>query len=267
MTFWTLPLAFLLAAGLYSVLPVRAFLATVIRSFYNSVKKLLIRTAGEESAHLTPLLFLLFVTAIFCILGGIFEHVHPLMNALLIAPLIDFPLFSREALSVREALEDGLCTTDEELAEYEQRVMHAIGLLAEQTARNTLPLLMLCIVFTPFHLAPAAAWAFYAMRLCAAEGCSVSQKADEWLSRMGEYVLVWAILPTAALCGTELGMAYRARKQGVQPVLLNAVGVDPMLRRGHRPVTGDISQSCLCVCLAMAVIYVPVMFLMVVLGG
>ena len=40
MTFWTLPLAFLLAAGLYSVLPVRAFLATVMRSFYNSVNYL-----------------------------------------------------------------------------------------------------------------------------------------------------------------------------------------------------------------------------------
>lgn len=255
MIFWMLPLSVALSAVFAAIPDWDAHLARMTRAFFSFIRAFLLRTAGEDSVRLTPLLSLLFLAAIFCIIGGFAEAIFPLLSALLIAPLIDLPIPIRRALDVREALEDGECTNEEELAAYESRVMAAVSQLALRSAQRSLPLIGLCALFAPFHLAPAAAWTIYALHLLALDGFAVCQKADAALSRAGEKMMIFFIIPTAALCGTEMGMAARARKQGVQSVLLSAVGVDPRLRRGHRPVTGDISQSCLCVCVALTVCY------------
>ena len=70
--------------------------------------------------------------------------------------------------------------------------------------------------------------------------------------------------PTA-LSSTSFAPRLRARRRGAKDVLLSAVGVDPTFKSGHRPVTGDISQSCLCVCVALGLMYAVVTAVMFVL--
>lgn len=255
MIFLMLPLAFALSFALIYLPNTGDYVARALRAFFAGVKKWLQKTAGEESARLYPLLSLLFLAALLCILGGLLEAVHPLLSALLVVPVIVLPDLIRDALDVREALEEGECTSDEQRRAYEQRVIASIGTLAQESAHRLVPLALIGALTAPFHLAPAAVWTLYALHLLAQDGCAACKKADDFLSRLGEAALILAILPTAALCGTEMGMAARARKHGAANVLLSAVGVDPQLQGGHRPVTGDISQSCLCVCIALALCY------------
>lgn len=264
MLFLTLPLAFALSVALSYIPDFDAAVARAMRRFFTAMQALLFKTAGEDSVRLAPALSLLFVTAMACILGGALGAVHPLLCALLIAPFISLPGLIRRALSVREALEEGVCTSDEERAGYERRIMDAIGVLAEQCARQLFVPLLLSTLLLPLHLASAAFGALYALRLLPEE-CAWARKANAFLNRIGDALMTLCVIPTAALCGTEMGMALRARKRGVKDVLLSAVGVDSTFKSGHRPVTGDISQSCLCVCVALGLMYAVVTAVMFVL--
>lgn len=264
MLFLTLPLAFALSAALSYIPDFDAVVARAMRRFFSAMQALLFKTAGEDSVRLAPALSLLLVTAMACILGGVLGAVHPLLCAPLIAPLIPLPGLIRNALTVRETLEEGACASDEERAGYERQIMDAIGVLAEQCAQQLFVPLLLSTLLLPLHLAPAAFGTLYVLRLLAEE-CVWARKANAFVNRIGDALMTLCVIPTAALCGTEMGMALRARRRGAKDVLLSAVGVDPTFKSGHRPVTGDISQSCLCVCVALGLMYAVVTAVMFVL--
>lgn len=264
MLFVTLPLAFALSIAFSYIPDFDAAVARAMRRFFTAMQALLRKNAGMDSVRLAPVLSLLFISAMACILGGALEAVHPLLSAPLIAPFIPLAGLIRKTLSVREALEEGVCTSDEERARYERKIMEVIGVLAEQCARQLFVPLLLSTLFLPLHLAPAAFVTLYTLGLLDGE-CSGASKANAFVNRIGDALMTICVIPTAALCGTEMGMALRARKRGPKDVLLSAVGVDPALKSGHRPVTGDISQSCLCICVALGLMYAVVTAVMFVL--
>ena len=264
MLFLTLPLDFALSAALSCIPDFDAVVARAIRRFFTAMQALLFKSASEDSVRFAPALSLLFVTAMACILGGVLGAVHTLLCAPLIAPLIPLPGLIRNALAVRETLEEGACASDEERAGYERQIMDAIGVLAEQCAQQLFVPLLLSTLLLPLHLAPAAFGMLYALRLLAEE-CVWARKANAFVNRIGDALMTLCVIPTAALCGTEMGMALRARRRGAKDVLLSTVGVDPTFKSGHRPVTGDISQSCLCVCVALGLMYAVVTAVMFVL--
>lgn len=254
MLFLMLPLAFALSAALSKIPDFSSLTERAVRRFLSGAKTLLCKTASADSERLAPGLSLLLLSAIVCLLSGLLEAVHPLLPALLIAPLVPLREFIRDALDVREALETGECTTDEERREYEQRIITAIGTLAQRCAPTLFMPLLAATLLLPLGLAPTAFWVLYVLRLHSGS-CRWADSLCTVICRLSEVVMIACVIPTAALCGTEMGMAARARKLGVKNVLLNAVGIDPALKSGHRPVTGDISQSCLCVCIALALMY------------
>lgn len=264
MLFLTLPLAFALSVALSCIPDFDTAVARAMRRFFTAMQALLLKTAGAPSVRFAPALSLLFITAMTCILGGVLGAVHPLLCAPLIAPLIPLPGLIRNALSVRERLEEGVCANDEERAGYERQIMDAIGVLAGQCAQQLFVPLLLSTLLLPLQLAPAAFGTLYALRLFAEE-CVWARKVNAFVNRIGDVLMTICVIPTAALCGTEMGMALRARKRGAKDVLLSAVGVDPTFKSGHRPVTGDISQSCLCVCVALGLMYAVVTAVMFVL--
>jgi hypothetical protein len=269
MFFLFFPLAFALSWGFYAIPGLYGLLSRFLKSAYHRFALFLKRTAGDRSDFLTPSMTLLLTAGLFCLLEALLTTVHPLLSAVLFAPLLPLPALLRDALDVRAALEEGECRTDEDRARYEERVISAIGSLADGCAR-LFPLLFFAALLTPLRLGAAAGWTIFALHGIARAGCAGAARWDAKLERIGERLLILCVLPTAALCGTEMGMAVRARRQGIQNVLLSAVGVDPSLQRGHRPVTGDISQACLCVCVAsgvlLAAVLVPLFLLFASLG-
>lgn len=266
MLFGMIPLAFALSILLSYIPDFHARLARGTQRILRGVGTLLRRTAGEEAAHGTPAAFLLLAAALFCLAGGGLDAVHPLLPALLIAPLLSLSDFIRAALHVRATLEDGECTTDAEREAYEQRIIHAVGTLAYRCAHELFAPLLTATLLLPAGLAPAVFGTLYALRQLDG-ACALAKKANAAIARLGEAVMIACVIPTAALCGTEMGMAARARRQGVMNVLLSAVGIDPARRSGHRPVTGDISQSCLCVCVALGLMYAVLAAVMVLIGA
>lgn len=266
MLFGMIPLAFALSILLSYIPDFHARLARGMQRILHGIGTLFRRTAGEEAVHWAPAAFLLLTAALFCLAGGGLDAVHPLLPALLIAPLLPLSDVIRAALDVREALEAGECTTEAEREAYEQRIMDAVGTLASRCARELFAPLLAATLLLPAGLAPAVFGTLYALRQL--DGAwAWAKKANAAIVRFGEAVMIACVIPTAALCGTEMGMAARACRQGVKNVLLSAVGIDPARRSGHRPVTGDISQSCLCVCVALGLMYAVLAAAMVVIGA
>lgn len=255
MSYLSLPLAVLLGWLLGYLPHFQDFSSALLLRLHWCLSSFLKKHAPDNTALAAPLT-LLFVFAFLSVLGGLLAWVHPLLPALLLAPVLPLGAWLARTLKERAALEEGSCTTDAQRADYERRVRGSIARLARLCATRLCVPLLACCILSPFDLSVPVGWLFLTLQALRDEW-PPAQSACAFLERVGEALFVLLAVPASLLCGTEMGMAYRARFQGAENVLLSSVGIDPQppYESGHAPVTGDISQACLVVCIAMLTLF------------
>ena len=250
-----LPTGLALAFVLYFALPA-AYGALIgpLRALYARLLRLCTSKQGAEVSALIA------YAAVIILVIAFASAIHPVISALLIAPL--FGALSRipPAAAVKRGLDGGSHAGD--VAAYEALVSDTCAQLAPAFAAEAFLPLLLCALGLALRLGGALGWAALGLRAVSSEN-RYARRVLAPLERAGERTLFALMLLCSCLVGRN---PFRTKGDGVAARLLSVLGIAGDNTRVHPPMAGDIAQAaflccfCLCLlCLALALILFPLM--------
>ena len=240
-----LPAAALFAAFLHPILPGAAgqihraldrLFVLVLRAFTRKDG-----TTDDEPA--LPALALLLAGC-----AALLSAVHPLIEAILIAPLMTGLSLFPGCAAVKGELDSGKYARD--IPAYEARVRETCAAIAPAFVSGVCAPLLVCAVGMPLHLGAALGWALLALRVHQ----DVHPRAQKIVSR-ADRIADAVFCAFLTLCAGVAGRSpFRARGKGAQARLMNIIGIAGDETDTHAPMSGDISQAAFLCCFSAALL-------------
>lgn len=240
-----LPAAALLAAFLHPILPGAAgwlrlaldrLFALVLRAFTH-------KDGRTDDAAALPAFALLLAGC-----AALLSAVHPLVEAILIAPLLTGLSVFPGCAAAKGELDSGKYTRD--IPAYEARVRETCAALAPAFVSGVCAPLLVCAAGMPLHLGAALGWALLALRVHQ----DVHPRAQKIVSR-ADRIADAVFCAFLTLCAGVAGRSpFRARGKGAQARMMNIIGIAGDKTDTHAPMAGDISLAAFLCCLAAALL-------------
>ncbi|MBR3794548.1 MAG: hypothetical protein IKK34_00765 [Clostridia bacterium] len=242
-----LPAAALLAAFLYPVLPgTAARIHPALDRLYAHVLRAFTRKSGKTDEDPALWTFILLLSGVAALLAA----VHPLAEALLIAPLMTgFSVFPGCA-SVKKDLDSGKYARD--IPAYEACVRKACASITPAFVSGICAPMIFCAAGMPLHLGAALGWALLALRSRQAVH-PLAQRICARADRFCDAVFCAFLILCSGVCGRS---PFRTRGRGAQERMMNILGIAGNGSDTHAPMAGDISQAAFLCCFAFALLLI-----------
>ena len=240
-----LPAAALLAAFLHPILPGTA---ARIRQALDRLHALILRAFTRKSGRTDEAPALLAFALLLAGCAALLAAVHPLLEAVLIAPLLSgLSVFPRCA-AVKAELDSGKYTRD--IPAYEARVRETCASLAPAFVSGVCAPLLVCAAGMPLHLGAALGWALLALRLRQAAH-PLAQRIVSRVDRLSDALFCAFLILCSGVAGRS---PFRTRGRGAQARMMNILGIAGDSTDTHAPMAGDISQAAFLCCFASALL-------------
>ncbi|MBR5288136.1 MAG: hypothetical protein IKU34_06035 [Clostridia bacterium] len=233
-----LPAALLLGVALYTLVPgAKTWISQRLSALPGIIRQNIIerRKNPDDKA----ILFLYLSGPV--LFSTLLSLVHPVADALVMAPLFSFFALMPECFSAKRELDSGKYAKDREA--YETRVVHCCEALGEALVPCLITPLILCAIGLPLHLGGALGWTYAALRLLEIK----SPRLIRILAlpdRMGNAVAMFLLHLCAGLFGRN---PLRIGGEDAKETLMHLLGLQG--EADHAPIAGDISQSAFACCL------------------
>lgn len=238
MRIFAVPLAILLAACLYMLLPKAADLAKAgVLWLYGFVLARFTRK-GRTDEKPALLVFLLLLGGCAALIGAI----HPLASAVVMAPLFTAFSILPGCAKIKDELDSGAYAND--IPAYEARVRETCMSLAPAFSGELLLPMLLCCIGTPLYMGCALGYMGAALHVLSGSH-DAARRVNALLVRLSDAVFA-ALL---ALCSGVVGRnPMRIQGRGAKARLLSALGIAGTETDTHAPVAGDIPQGIFLCC-------------------
>ena len=248
-----LPAGLALAFPLYFALPAAyGALVRLLRALYARLLRLYTSKQGAEVSALVA------YAAVIILVIAFASSIHPVLSALLIAPLFGALASVPRAAAVKRDLDSGSHVGD--IAAYESIVSETCERLAPVFAAEAFAPLLLCALGLALSLGGALGWAALGLRAISSEN-SHARRILAPLDRAGDRALHALMLICSCLVGRN---PFRTKGADARARLLSVLGIAEDDTRVHPPMAGDIAQAaflcCFCLCLlcaALALVLLP----------
>lgn len=229
-----LPAALLLACCLYLPLPrAREAIARALDGLYALVLRLFTRKNGQTDDAPALLMYLLLLGGVSALLCA----VHPLLSAVLAAPLFDGLAPLPQCARVKDELDSGKYAKD--IPAYEALVRKTCASLAPAFVGGVIAPMLLCAVGMPLYLGCAPGWILAALMRRRADSPAADRIAKAAL-RISESVFCAMLLLCSGVVGRN---PLRTQGRGAQDRLMNILGIAGNASDTHAPMAGDIPQG------------------------
>ena len=242
-----LPAATLLAAFLYPILPQAvSWIGHALNRLHALVLRAFTRKSGKTDDGPALLAFVLLLAGCAALLSAI----HPLIEAIVIAPLFVGLSVFPSCAAVKAELDSGKYARD--IPAYEARVREICISIASAFISGVCAPLLACSAGMPLHLGAALGWALLALRT-RQDTHPLAQRIIQRIDRIADAVFCVFLI----LCSGAAGRSpFRTRGKGAEARMMNILGIAGDGTDMHAPMAGDISQAAFLCCFASVLLLI-----------
>lgn len=240
-----LPAAALIAAFLHPIFPsTSARIGAALSALHAHFLRAFTRKNGETDTKPALLIFTLLIAGSAALLSAI----HPVIEALLIAPLLSGLSVFPGCAKVKRDLDAGTHAGD--IPGYEARVRETCAIIAPAFISNICAPLLFCAIGMPLHLGAALGWALLVLRI-RQQDHSLAQRIVSRADRIADAIFCAFLVICSGVAGRS---PFRTRGRGAQARMMNILGIAKDGTDTHAPMAGDISQAAFLCCFASALL-------------
>lgn len=242
-----LPAAALLACFLYPIVPQAvSWRKQLLDRLYTLVLRAFTRKSGKTDDSPALLAFVLLLAGCAALLSA----VHPLIEALLIAPLLSGLSIFPECAANKAELDSGRYARD--IPAYEARVREICASVAPAFVSGVCAPLLVCAAGMPLHLGAALGWTLAALRI-RQDSHPLAQRIVSRIDRITDAVFRAFLILCSGIAGRS---PFRTQGKDAQARMMNIIGIAGDSTDTHAPMAGDISQAAFLCSFAAALVLI-----------
>ena len=227
-----LPAAVVLSLCLYMPMPaLEKKLSGMLVKLHSSVQTVL-QNKQIDTRHALPIVLIILASV-----AALLSAVHPLLCAVIAAPLFTFSAVMPGCANAKEELDSGKYARD--IPAYETIVRENCLILPSAFVRGCIAPMLLLAAGMPLYIGAALGYAYAALRALESEDA----QAARWLApadRAADKVLSMMLMLCAGLVGRN---PLRIRADNAQQRLIRTLGIAGDKTDTHAPMSGDIAQG------------------------
>ena len=229
---FALPAAVIFSLCLYMPMPaLEKKLPGMLKKLHSSVQTVL-QNKQIDARHAFPV-----TAALLVIVSALLSLVHPLLCAIIAAPLFPFSAVMPGCAKAKDELDSGKYARD--IPAYEAIVRENCLLLAPAFARGFFAPLLLLSIGLPVHLGAALLYVYAALR--ALEGEYAPAKSIlSLIDRAADRIFSAMLMLCAGLVGRN---PVRIHAKNAEERLIRTLGIAGDRTDTHAPMSGDIAQG------------------------